>query len=357
MEEETRAVPTTVPAPVPVKTPEPLPMALPRESPTPPPFDGRLLPPDVDEVKLIAPLLMQLPYQTAILFFSMVYETARQVNVALQSNFYFPVRRFSISFELEAMIESWWTWTLLSGSAFAAGAVNAIAGGGTLLTFPSLLTVTDAVSANATSTMALCPGSIAAGWGYRDELARCRKHLWRLLPPSLMGGLIGSLLVTRLPKEVFASAVPWLLIGASLLLLLQKPLSKYLGAHAHEEPSPRTVAVIVFFQFLVGVYGGYFGAGIGILMLSSLAFMGIPNIHEMNAVKSILASAMNGITILIFLLSGVIVWKYALIMIVTGTLGGYAGARIARRTRPDIIRAIMVSIGIGVALYSWLARG
>jgi hypothetical protein len=253
-------------------------------------------------------------------------------------------------------MESIWTWCLLGGSAFAAGAVNAVAGGGTLLTFPSLLAVVNPVAANATSTMALCPGSLAAGWGYRTELARCRKHLWRLLPPSLLGGLIGSLLVTRLPKEIFAAAVPWLLIGASLLLLMQKPLSRYLGAKPHEEPSGRTVAAIVFFQFLVGVYGGYFGAGIGILMLSSLAFMGIPNIHEMNAVKSILASAMNGVTILIFLFSGVIVWKYAALMVVTGTLGGYAGARIARKLPADAIRAFVVAVGFGVAVYSLLAR-
>jgi len=254
------------------------------------------------------------------------------------------------------MPESLWSWALLCVAAFAAGAVNAAAGGGTLLTFPSLLAVLSPVSANATSTFALFPGSLASGLGYRKELALCRPHLVRLLPPSLIGGAIGSLLVTRLPEKVFASAVPWLLIAASVLLLIQRPVARYFGAHTQTAPSPRTVAAIVFFQLLVGIYGGYFGAGIGILMLSSLAFVGIPDIHQMNAVKSILAAAMNGTTILIFLLSGAIVWKYAIVMGIAGTLGGYLGARTARRVKPEYLRAFVVCIGFAVALYSWFGK-
>jgi uncharacterized membrane protein YfcA len=249
-----------------------------------------------------------------------------------------------------------WSWFFLCAAAFAAGAVNAVAGGGTLLTFPSLLAVLNPVSANATSTFALFPGSLASGLGYRNELALCRPHLIRLLPPSLLGGLLGSLLVTRLPERVFAAAVPWLLILASVLLLLQRPIARYFGAHPHDQPTPKTIAIIVFFQFLVGVYGGYFGAGIGILMLSSLAFMGIPDIHQMNAVKSILAAAMNGITLFIFFLSGAIVWKYAIAMGLAGTLGGYLGARLARRVKPGYIRSFVVCIGFAVALYSWFGK-
>jgi hypothetical protein len=116
------------------------------------------------------------------------------------------------------------------------------------------------------------------------------------------------------------------------------------------------LAGVVFFQFLVGIYGGYFGAGIGILMLSSLAIAGIPDIHQMNGVKSILAATMNGVSLLIFGLSGVIVWKYAFAMAVAGMLGGYWGARVARRTRPDYIRWSVVAIGFTMALYSWYSR-
>ena len=254
------------------------------------------------------------------------------------------------------MNDPFWSWIFLCIAAFAAGAVNSVAGGGTLLTFPSLLGVLNPVAANATSTCALFPGSLASGLGYRTELAQCRPHLIRLLPPSLIGGLIGSLLVTRLPERVFASAIPWLLIGASILLLLQRPIARYFGAQPHDAPTPKTIAIIVFFQLLVGIYGGYFGAGIGILMLSSLAFMGIPNIHQMNAVKSVLAAAMNGTTIFIFLLAGVIVWKYAIAMGIAGTLGGYAGARVARRVKPEFIRVLVVCVGFAVALYSWFGK-
>lgn len=254
------------------------------------------------------------------------------------------------------METSLWTWCLLFVSAFLAGAVNSIAGGGTLLTFPSLLSVLSPVNANATSTLALLPGSLAAAWGYRRELAECGPHLRRLWPPSLIGGILGSLLVIRLPERVFAGMVPWLLVGASTLMLLQKPIARRLGAHPHAAPSAGTLAAIVIFQFFVGVYGGYFGAGIGILMLSSLAFVGIPNIHHMNAVKSVLAATMNGITALIFAVSGVIVWKYAIAMAVAASAGGYLGARVARKMKADYVRAIVICIGFAVAAYSWFSR-
>ena len=254
------------------------------------------------------------------------------------------------------MPDSNWSWFLLAASAFLAGVVNAVAGGGTLLTFPSLLAILTPVEANATSTFALFPASLASGLAYRTELFQCRHHLLRLLPPSLIGGLAGALLVTRLDPRIFAAAVPWLLVGASALLLLQRPIAAWLGTHRLENPTAGTLAGVVVFQFLVGIYGGYFGAGIGILMLSSLAFTGIPDIHQMNAVKSILAAAMNGITLVIFLLAGVIVWKYAVLMAAFGIIGGYAGARVARRMRPDLIRLVVVAIGFGVAIYSWMGQ-
>jgi uncharacterized membrane protein YfcA len=251
------------------------------------------------------------------------------------------------------MPESPLTWLLLSASAFAAGAVNAIAGGGTLLTFPSLLAVISPVFANATSTTALLPGSLASAWGYRQELARSRRHLTRLWPPSLVGGIIGSLLLTRMPERIFAGAVPWLLVTASVLLLVQKPLVRWVGAHPHAEPKASTLFGVVSFQLLVGIYGGYFGAGIGILMLSSLAFVGIHDIHEMNAVKNILAATMNGISVVIFMASEVIVWRYAAAMALSAIAGGYIGARIARRMPRDVVRVIVVVIGFGVAAYSY----
>jgi uncharacterized membrane protein YfcA len=253
------------------------------------------------------------------------------------------------------MPEAIWSLLVLGAAAFGAGAVNAIAGGGTLLTFPSLLAVLSPVFANATSTMALLPGSLASGWGYRRELERTWPHLRRLWLPSLIGGIVGSLLVIRLPEKVFATAVPWLLAGASALMLMQRPLARWIGAHPHKEPSRGTLIGIIVFQFWVGVYGGYFGAGIGILMLSSLVFVGIHDIHEMNAVKTILAATMNGISAVIFVASGVVVWKYAVVMALAAIAGGYLGARVARRMNRELVRAIVVAIGFIVAAWSWTA--
>lgn len=248
------------------------------------------------------------------------------------------------------------TYLLLCLSALAAGAINSIAGGGTLATFPSLLSVVSAVSANATSTFALLPGSFAAAWGYRKELAASRGLLWRLFWPSLFGGIAGAFAVTRFPERVFAELVPWLLLTATTLMLVQRPVAKWIGATPHEAPSRGTVAAVVFFQFLVGVYGGYFGAGIGILMLSSLAFMGISDIHQMNGVKSILASVMNGVGALIFVAEGKVVWRYALPMAVASVIGGYAGARMARKLQASTVRAIVIAVGFGVAGYSFYKR-
>jgi uncharacterized membrane protein YfcA len=254
------------------------------------------------------------------------------------------------------MTDPAWSSALLCSSSFLAGAVNAIAGGGTLLTFPSLLSLISPVAANATSTMALLPGSLAAGLGYRKELAESRKSLMLLWPPSLIGGIIGSVLLIRIPEKVFADLVPWLLITASVLLMVQRPLLRYLGTHPHAQPNRRTIAAVFFFQLLVGIYGGYFGAGIGILMLSSLAFVGIPDIHQMNAVKSILAATMNGVSAIILGAAGAVRWDYAVIMAIAAIAGGYAGARIGRRMRADYVRAIVVAIGFTVAIYSWMSK-
>jgi uncharacterized protein len=243
------------------------------------------------------------------------------------------------------------TYLLLCLSAFLAGAINAVAGGGTLLTFPALLAVVSPVQANATSTVALMPGSLAGAWGYRAEVVRVRRMILWLLPSSLIGGAIGSILVTRFPERVFESLVPWLVLGASILFLVQKPIARWLKTHPHAEPHGAAIAGVVFFQFLVGVYGGYFGAGIGILMLTSLGFMGLGDIHHMNGAKTILAAAMNAVAVAWFIYEGVVVWHYALAMAAAGIAGGYLGARGARRLQPEVVRFIVVLVGFSVAAF------
>jgi uncharacterized protein len=245
---------------------------------------------------------------------------------------------------------------LLSLAAFVAGTVNSVAGGGTLLTFPTLLAVMGAVNANATSTVGLIPAAVSSAWAYRTELSAMKNMLARLWVPSLLGGSVGALAVTRFPESVFEAMIPWLLVTASTLLLLQKPVARWAGRQHHDAPSRLSVAGIIVFQFLVGCYGGYFGAGIGILMLTALGLMGVENIHEMNALKVILAGVINGITVAIFVAEGVVVWKYALVMALCSLIGGYFGARVARRTPAGVVRAIVVAVGFSIAGFSFYRR-
>jgi uncharacterized membrane protein YfcA len=247
------------------------------------------------------------------------------------------------------MGEEFWHYPLLSLAAFVAAAVNSIAGGGTLLTFPSLLAVVSPVVANGTSTVALVPGSLSAAWGYRKSLVHGRRWLLLLTVPSLAGGITGSLLVTCLDPRYFDALVPWLILTATILFLVQPILAR--GAIRHESApvGGRTVAGVVVFQFLVAVYGGYFGAGIGILMLSSLAFMGLGDIHAMNGVKNFLAFFINGVSIAVFALQGVVAWPYAAVMAPAAMVGAYSGAHFAQRLDRRVVRWIVVAIGFVLA--------
>lgn len=252
-------------------------------------------------------------------------------------------------------------YLFLCVTAFLAGAVNSIAGGGTLLTFPALFQALagNGILANGTSTVALVPGSFAGAWGYRSELADKRALVLRLLLPSFIGGAIGAFLVTSFPTEVFNSLVPWLILSAALLFLVQKPLQRWMGTHRHQgPPTTRTTVAVVGFQFLIAIYGGYFGAGIGILMLSSLGFMAVGDIHHMNGVKTVLASVINAVAAAVFIFEGKVDWSYALAMAVAATIGGYMGARVARRLPAIYVRAIVIAIGFCLsAYYFWKQFG
>ncbi len=205
-----------------------------------------------------------------------------------------------------------WEILLLSLSSAAAGAINSIAGGGTLLTFPALIwslggTNASFVIANATSTIALCPGSFSSAWAYRRELPLYRHALGWLLPPSLIGSLLGTWLLLHDSPDTFKKLVPWLILIATLLFALQPQIARLtsLGqkrdSNSDQEfahmPTTARRWTIMGFAFLIGVYGGYFGAGIGILTLSALALLGMNDIHGMNAVKTIIASLINLVAI------------------------------------------------------------
>jgi uncharacterized membrane protein YfcA len=244
---------------------------------------------------------------------------------------------------------------LLCASAVLAGIINSVAGGGTLLTFPSLMhalgdNADASVIANATSTIALFPGSLAAVWGYRNDLKGTRSSVMPLLLPSIVGGALGTWLVVSYPAKAFMLAVPWLILTATLLFMLQPLISRWTGIGLpHEAPTRSTQLGIFGFQFLVALYGGYFGAGIGILMLSSLALMGSSDIHRMNAVKSLLASLINGTSVAMFIWQQKVNWKLAIPMIVAGIIGGFVGATVARKLNKNHIRYSVIAVGLVVS--------
>lgn len=242
-------------------------------------------------------------------------------------------------------------YLILCVAALLAGAQNSLAGGGTLYTFPSLEQFVPAVVANGTSTVALIPGSLAGAWGFRAELKPSRRWLVWLVPPSLIGGAVGTLLVTRLPESYFRTLIPWLILVATVLFLMQPWVSKWTGAAARAEPHKWVAVGVVLFQFLVAVYGGYFGAGIGILMISSLSMMGLGDLHRVNALKTLLAVCMNGVSVLIFAYDRVVRWDLALPMAVASVVGGYLGARFARRLDKRLLRWLVIAIGFGLTAY------
>jgi uncharacterized membrane protein YfcA len=204
---------------------------------------------------------------------------------------------------------------LVFGSAFGAGMMNSVAGGGTLLSFPTLIWLgIPSVAANATSTVALWPGSVGSVWGYRRELRDADRSLYALAVPSLAGGLLGAFLLTRTATEVFDLLVPALIVFATCL------------------------------------YGGYFGAGIGILMLAALGLMGHTDIHRMNAIKNVLAVCINGIAAAYFAISGLVLWQDAAVMATGAVVGGVWGAGLARRMGRTVVRRIIIAVGFGMAL-------
>ncbi|MBX9679674.1 MAG: sulfite exporter TauE/SafE family protein [Gemmataceae bacterium] len=243
---------------------------------------------------------------------------------------------------------------LLLLSAAAAGVMNAIAGGGTLLTFPALTFATHSAKvANVTSTFALMPGSIASAWGFRRELDGCGVWVKLLTGPSIVGGAIGSLLLLAFEDKVFRAIVPWLVLLAAVLFLLQPRIAAFFRKKGSESgpPSKRRLLVLFLAQFAIGIYGGYFGAGIGILMLTTLGFLNLRDIHQMNALKTWLAFCMNGVSTILFIIHGSIHWPYALLMSAAAIVGGYYGARMSLLLKPSVVRWIVIVLGFGLAGY------
>src|SRR5262245_59375331 len=257
-----------------------------------------------------------------------------------------------------------WELVWLCLAALAAGAVNSIAGGGTLLTFPALLAglsylgaADAAVVANATSTVALVPGSLAGAWGYRREMKQVRHWLHLLVGPSVAGGVVGALLVTRLDPAYFAALVPWLLLTAAILFLAESLLPNKIVAGTGQQPLSAGATVgILAFQFVVAVYGGYFGAGASILLLGALAAIRVGDVNQMNALKTVLGSCINGISVVVFIAARKVAWHYALPMAAAAVVGGYLGARMALVMQPRYTKLLISAVGLALAAYYFLQR-
>jgi uncharacterized membrane protein YfcA len=250
----------------------------------------------------------------------------------------------------------------LACSAAAAGAINAVAGGGTLVTFPTLLAFgTAPVTANATSTLALLIGTGASVYGYRSHTQPVMPWLRRFLPVSLVGGLIGSALLTGTSNKIFAKLVPFLILFATLLFLAQGAFRRFAITQTEDGASSKKDHVwkAVLFQFAVAIYGGYFGAGIGILMLATLGFIGMQNIFEMNALKTILGSLINLMAALWFIGAGLIDWPRAAIMTMGALVGYYVGSHYSQRIPQARVRQIITAIGFiisGATFYTEFIR-
>jgi uncharacterized membrane protein YfcA len=244
-----------------------------------------------------------------------------------------------------------WKHGVVLIAAVAGGFVNSIAGGGSLLTFPTLVWVgISPVAASATNTVGLWPGSVGGVVGFRRHLPE-RPVIVLLGVPSLIGGVVGAVLLLHTPQHVFEGLAPVLVFLATVLLAVQEPLAKRISRGSLVgERHPRFAAAAVVFQFLVGVYGGFFGAGIGIMMLAALAILGLTDIHEMNALKNLLAIAINGVAAVYFVTQGAVLWTDAALMAVGSIAGGLAGATLAHRLGRRLVRQAVIVIGIAASV-------
>jgi uncharacterized membrane protein YfcA len=243
----------------------------------------------------------------------------------------------------------------LDAAALAAGAINSVAGGGSLLSFPALVAFGQpAVIANATNTAAVWPGTLSSAFAYRKDFPRERGLVVSLVTSSLLGGLLGAAILVGTPPALFQKLTPFLVLFATCLFGARGFFSRLIKRNVERSATPtwwgRCAGTV--FQFAVATYGGYFGAGAGMLMLASFGLLGVGDIHRMNALKTTLASLLNGIALLYFAWAGLVVWPLALAMGACATAGGYAGARLAKRVDQRVVHKVI--IGLGLMASAWL---
>jgi uncharacterized protein len=245
-------------------------------------------------------------------------------------------------------------YLLFFTASIAAGAINALAGGGGLITFPLLMLVVAPVTADATSAVALLTAYPAAVWRTRGQLTRVlgRGWLWLLLMPSLLGGLLGALLLSRTGDRNFVEFVPWLVLVATLIILLRPILVRRREGESRQPAFAATWwPLVIAIIFVVALYGGYFGAGIGILMIGALGFISPGDIQHVVALKNLLTGCLRGMAVIVLIIEGNVDWKYGVPMALGGLAGDYIGGLVSHRANRVVVRWIVIAIGFGVAAY------
>src|ERR1700684_1259563 len=241
-------------------------------------------------------------------------------------------------------------------AAVIAGTLNALAGGGSFISFPALLfTGVAPVQANATNTVALWPGLAASSLAYLKRLNVPKRLLIPLLVTSVGGGWAGALLLLKTPQRTFLHFVPWLLLSGTFLFAFGNKIRSFAGKSAVNDDlqraSWRAITVSSFIELIVAVYGGYFGAGIGFVILGMLAALGMRDIHAMGAIRTLLAAAVNAAAVVTFLVAGRVLWPQCGVMVAGALLGGWFGARYAQKADPRKVRAFVIGIGLAMSAY------
>ena len=244
------------------------------------------------------------------------------------------------------------TGILLFVAGILGGALNAVAGGGSFIAFPALLfTGVPPIPANATNTVALWSGVAASGGAFRERLETPWRVMLPLLLTSFAGGIAGALLLLHTPARTFMRILPWLMLGATLLFAYGKKLARGQASSLGHNASTLAIVGASAFELVVAVYGGYFGGGVGVVNLAMLAALGMTDIHAMNALKSVLGSAINGVAVVIFIIKGAVFWPQAGVMIAGALIGGYFGARYSLRLPQSWIRGFVVGVGVFMTVY------
>lgn len=250
------------------------------------------------------------------------------------------------------LANSYGSLTILVLAGLLAGAINSVAGGGSLISFPLLIALgVPSIPANATNAVALWPGSLASVWGYRAELRSIGKITTLLTLPTILGSLFGAWILLHTPEQLFNRVVPFLILLATILLWQQPRFKKYAAGHT---TSREKYLLAMILQLVVSIYGGYFGAGMGIMMLASLSFTISGTIHRLNAIKTWLATLINIVASGLFITSDKVLLLPALALAFGSIIGGYVGARLALRLNPDLMRKIIVGIGFILTIVFWL---